>query len=194
MKNKLRFYLGLSCFVLSWILPLFGFLVARLGLPLAIKATIIGLFTVGGPEILGILAVVCLGKENLLVIKDKILAVLRLIKPAAVVSRWRYRLRLVMFLLPIIPTYIMAYAPQWLPDHPLRQPGRGFSFPDQPVRLGRRFLGQAPGPVRLRRPGAIRATPDRKIMNTGRLGRSPRQAGTPYAPKARKPKNLKLDA
>ena len=117
MKNKLRFYLGLSCFVLSWILPLFGFLVARLDLPLAVKATIIGLLTVGGPEIFGILAVVCLGKENLLVIKDKILAVLRLIKPAAVVSRWRYRLGLVMFLLPLIPTYIMAYVPQWLPDH-----------------------------------------------------------------------------
>ena len=115
--NKLRFYLGLSCFVLSWILPLFGFLVARLGLPLAVKATIIGLLTVGGPEILGILAVVCLGKENLLVIKDKVLAVLRLIKPAAVVSRWRYRLGLVMFLLPIIPTYVMGYVPQWLPDH-----------------------------------------------------------------------------
>ena len=128
--NKLRFYLGLSCFVLSWILPLFGFLVARLGLPLAVKATIIGLLTVGGPEILGILAVVCLGKENLLLIKDKILAVLRLIKPTAVVSRWRYRLGLVMFLLPIIPTYIMAYAPQWLPDQsPQRLSGMGTDSP-----------------------------------------------------------------
>ncbi len=117
MKNKLRFYLGLGCFILSWILPLFGFIIARLKVPLAVKATIIGLLTVGGPEILGILAVVCLGKENLLAIKDKILAVLRLIKPTAAVSRGRYRLGLLMFLLPIIPTYIMAYAPQWLPDH-----------------------------------------------------------------------------
>ena len=32
-------------------------------------------------------------------------------------SRNRYRLGLIMFLLPLIPTYIMAYAPQWLPDH-----------------------------------------------------------------------------
>jgi hypothetical protein len=115
--NKLRFYLGLSCFALSWILPLFGFLVARLDLPLAVKATIIGLLTVGGPEILAILAVVCLGKENLLVMKDKILAFLRLLKPTGPVSRRRYRLGLVMFLLPLIPTYIMAYVPQWLPDH-----------------------------------------------------------------------------
>ena len=116
MKNRLRFYLGLSCFALSWILPLFGFLVARLDLPLALKATSIGLLTVGGPEILAILAVVCLGKENLIIIKNKILALLKLIKPAGPVSRGRYRLGLVMFLLPLIPTYIMAYLPRWLPD------------------------------------------------------------------------------
>jgi hypothetical protein len=117
MKTKLRFHLGLSCFILSWILPLFGFLVARLDLSLAVKATIIGLLTVGGPEILGILAVVCLGKENLIVIKDKILSLVKLIKPAGQVGRWRYRLGLVMFLLPLIPTYVMAYVPQWLPDN-----------------------------------------------------------------------------
>lgn len=117
MKNKLRFYLGLSCFILSWILPLFGFLVAKLSLPLALKATIIGLLTVGGPEILAILAVVCLGKENLLRIKSSLLAVLRRLKPSGAVSRWRYRLGLVMFLLPLAPTYIMAYLPQWLPDY-----------------------------------------------------------------------------
>ena len=116
MKNNLRFYLGITCLALSWILPLFGILVARLDLPLAVKASSIGLLTVGGPEILAILAVVFLGKENLIVIKNKILALLKLIKPAGPVSPRRYRLGLVMFLLPIIPTYIMAYLPQWLPD------------------------------------------------------------------------------
>jgi hypothetical protein len=117
MKNKLRFHLGLFCYVMAWILPLFGFLVARLDLSPAVKASIIGLMTLGIPEILVVLAVVCLGKENLMVIKDKILAWLRLIKPSGMVSRWRYRVGLVMFLLPLIPTYVMAYLPQWLPDH-----------------------------------------------------------------------------
>ena len=62
---------------LSLILPLFGLLVARLPLSLAAKATIIALLTVGGPELLGILAVVCLGKENLLRIKQKLMALLK---------------------------------------------------------------------------------------------------------------------
>ena len=71
----------------------------------------------GIPELLVILAVVCLGKENLIDIKDKLLALLQLIRPPGPVSRWRYRVGLVMFLLPLIPIYIMAYVPQWLPDH-----------------------------------------------------------------------------
>lgn len=115
--NNMRFYLGVIFFVLAWVLPLFGILVAKLDLSLSTKAAIIGLLTVGGPELLGLLAVLCLGKANLLLLKNKILAWLKRLKPAAPVSRNRYRLGLIMFLLPLIPTYIMAYAPQWLPDH-----------------------------------------------------------------------------
>ena len=117
MKPKLRFYLGLVFFGLAWVLPLFGILVARLPLSLAVKPSIIGLLTVGGPEILGLLAVLCLGKENLLLIKNKLLALLKRLRPPSPVSRTRYRVGLVMFLLPLIPTYVMAYAPWGLPDH-----------------------------------------------------------------------------
>ncbi len=116
MRPKLRFYLGLACFGLSLVLPLFGILVAWLPLSLAAKAAIIGLLTVGGPEVLGLLAVICLGKENLIFIKDKLFAWLKHLRPPSPVSRTRYRVGLIMFLLPLIPTYIMAYLPQWLPD------------------------------------------------------------------------------
>jgi hypothetical protein len=112
---RIRFYAGLLCFILAWILPGFGILVAKLNLSVGTKAIIIGLLTLGGPELLGLLAVLCLGKENLIFIKERIFAGLKRLKPAALVSRTRYRAGLVMFLLPIIPTYIMAYAPGWLP-------------------------------------------------------------------------------
>jgi hypothetical protein len=117
VMNKIRFCAGLVFFVLAWIMPLFGILVAKLNLSLAAKATIIGLLSVGGPELLGLLAVFCLGKENLSRLKNKLLAWLKRLKPAAPVSRRRYRVGLVMFLLPIIPTYIMAYVPRWLPEY-----------------------------------------------------------------------------
>ena len=118
MKNKLRFYLGLLCYVIAWILPLSGFLVAQLDLSRVGKAAIISLVTMGIPEILVILAVVFLGKENLIIIKDKTLAFLKLLKPPAPVSRWRYRVGLAMFLLPLIAIYITAYIPHWLLVNP----------------------------------------------------------------------------
>jgi hypothetical protein len=114
--QKLRFYAGLAFFILAWILPLFSIVVAKLNLSLGTKALIIGLLTVGGPEVLGLLAVLCLGKENLLYLKGRVFAWLKRLKPTAMVSRTRYRVGLVMFLLPLIPTYIMAYLPRWLPD------------------------------------------------------------------------------
>ena len=43
MKNKIRFYLGLISYVMAWILPLSGFLVARLNLSPGVKAAGIGL-------------------------------------------------------------------------------------------------------------------------------------------------------
>ena len=131
MHHTLRFTLGLACLALSLILPLFGLLVARLPLSLAAKAAIIALLTVGGPEVLGILALVCLGKENLLRLKQKLMARLRRLRPAR--SREPEPL-------PGGPGQVAAVpksprpgawafqpvAPGSLPAAALRQPGTGF--------------------------------------------------------------------
>ena len=140
MKQTPRFYLGLACLALSLILPLFGLLVARLPLSLAAKATIIGLLTVGGPELLGILAVVCLGKENLLRIKQKLMSLLRRLRPPQ--SREPDPL-------PGGPGHVSAavnphqghglcppVAPGSLPSAALRQPGCGLRLPVRPFRAG----------------------------------------------------------
>jgi hypothetical protein len=39
------------------------------------------------------------------------------IKPAGNVGLWRHRIGLGMFFLPLVPAYIQAYHPVWLPDH-----------------------------------------------------------------------------
>jgi hypothetical protein len=121
-KINLRLIAGILFFILSLILPLFGFLVALTNLPNYIKAIIIGFLAVGGPEISCILAVIILGKENFNEIKEKIFSFLRKLQPSGSVSRTRYYLGLILFFVPIIPSYIIAYAPRWLPD-------------DSPVRL-----------------------------------------------------------
>jgi hypothetical protein len=61
--------------------------------------------------------VLCLRKETLISLKNMLLTWLKRLKPAAPVSRTRYRVGLIMFLLPIIPTYIIAYIHRWLPEH-----------------------------------------------------------------------------
>jgi hypothetical protein len=121
MKNKMRFYLGLACYVMAWILPLSGFLVAREDLPTSGKTAIIGFVTLGIPELLVIPAIVLLWKENFIFINDKTLAFFKLLRPQAPVSRWRYRVGLVMFLLPFISMFIMAFIPHWLPVHSSRR-------------------------------------------------------------------------
>jgi hypothetical protein len=121
MQKKFRFYLGLVCLVLSFVLPLFGFLVAQMNWSIALKTIIIGLLTVGGPELFAILAVILLGKETFIYLKDKFFALLKRLRPPAPVSRIRYKIGLLMFLIPLIPTYIMGYAPHWLPDQSSRR-------------------------------------------------------------------------
>jgi MFS family permease len=101
---------------LAAVSPLFGFLVARTNWSGTVKATLIGLLTAGVPEVLSILAAAVLGKENFERIKSKALSILKRVRPTARVSKTRYIIGLIMFVVPVIPTYVMAYAPQWLPD------------------------------------------------------------------------------
>ena len=117
MLKKLKFGLGIALFVLSWCVPLLGILVANTSLAPAAKAAIIGLLTVGGPEILAILGIALLGKEAFEAISSRALSLLSRLAPSGSVSKVRYQIGLVLFLLPIVPTYVMGYAPQFLPDN-----------------------------------------------------------------------------
>lgn len=110
-----RLYLGLFFFALSWLMPLTGFIIADSKLPAAFKAILIGIFSVGGPEIVAIIAIAILGKESFEFITGKAFGFLKKIAPHGAVSKTRYRIGLVMFTLPLLPWYILAYAPQLLP-------------------------------------------------------------------------------
>jgi len=115
-EKRLRLYLGITLLVLATVSPLFGFLVARSDWSAAVKATVIGLLTAGVPELLTLAAAAALGKENFERIRSWAFALIRRLKPAARVGKTRYTIGLIMFVIPIIPTYVMGYAPQWLPD------------------------------------------------------------------------------
>jgi len=111
----MRFYLGLFFFGLSWLMPFSGIWIAGSNLPPMVKTLLIGLLSIGGPEIVGLIAIAILGKDCFEFLMGKAFGFLKGLAPRGSVSRTRYRIGLVMFVLPLIPWYVLAYAPQFLP-------------------------------------------------------------------------------
>ena len=110
-----RLYLGLFFLGLSWLMPFSGFFIAGSTMSAPLKALLIGLLSIGGPEIIAVIAIAILGKECFELLSKKAFSYLKKLKPQDKVSKRRYHVGLIMFLLPLLPWYILAYAPQVLP-------------------------------------------------------------------------------
>ena len=73
------------------------------------------------PEVGTLIGVALMGKENYERFKAALYKFVGRIKPAGDVGPVRHKAGLVMFFLPLVPAYLQAYWPQWLPDSsPLR--------------------------------------------------------------------------
>lgn len=112
--EKIKLYLGFALLLLSALIPLSGFWVASLALPVAIKTVLIGALTVGGPEILALLAVALLGKSTFDLICVKFQAGFKELIPRGAVGKTRYLTGLALFSLSFFPSYVLAYMPNLL--------------------------------------------------------------------------------
>lgn len=81
----------------------------------AVKAAVLGAFFFA-PEVLTLAGAAVMGKENYERFQVAVSRWLGRIKPAGGIGLWRHRIGLVMFFVPLVPTYIQAYQPAWLPD------------------------------------------------------------------------------
>ncbi len=107
-----RLYVGLGIFILSFFMLPMGLFLQRFADPHYLKHLIVGIFWLTAPA-LKITSVAILGKPSYLYIKSIFRHhFVRVIKPYHG-SRIRYNIGLFLFCLPLIPTYIMAYAPQF---------------------------------------------------------------------------------
>jgi hypothetical protein len=106
-----RFRSGIFVFALGWVCPLAIPLVARSDLSTEAKSILSGALLIGIPEILSIASIVILGRAGFNALKKKVLTVLKRKAFPEQVSRLRYNVGLVMFLLPAIPGYLVFYAP-----------------------------------------------------------------------------------
>lgn len=112
---RLRF--GIFFFVLSLICPAFIPLVNATGLPIEWKTVLSGLFVIGVPQLLDLAAVAFLGKSGFNYIKGRIFEFLKLYALPSAVSRTRYRIGLILFVLPLLFGWLAPYAPQFLPGY-----------------------------------------------------------------------------
>ena len=112
-----RFRIGLALFVLSFLSPLAIPLVTLLSLPLAWKVTVSGFLLVGVPEVLALLAVAFLGKAGFSYLKGKFFAIFKKYALPREVSRRRYRLGVVMFIVPPLLGWVGAYVAHLIPAY-----------------------------------------------------------------------------
>ena len=112
-----RFRLGLTILIVGWLSPLLIPLVTRTSLATEWKTIISGLLAVGIPEVFTVAAIAIMGKSGYNLIKERIFSFLKKHGPPDRVSLTRYRIGLVMFVLPIAFGWLGPYGAQHIPGY-----------------------------------------------------------------------------
>jgi hypothetical protein len=111
-----RFRIGVIVFVVSWCSPLLIPLVTASGLPAHWKTIISGALAVGIPEIGTILAIAIMGKSGFDTMKKRIFGFLKKHGPPDRVGLARYRIGLVMFVMPLLFGWLSPYLQGLVPQ------------------------------------------------------------------------------
>jgi hypothetical protein len=112
-----RFRLGLIVLVVGWLSPLCIPVITATELPTRWKTIISGLLAVGIPEVFTILAIAIMGKSGYNIIKERIFSFLKKHGPPDRVSLTRYRIGLVMFVLPVVFGWLGPYGVHLIPGY-----------------------------------------------------------------------------
>jgi hypothetical protein len=104
-----RFRLGLIILVVGWLSPLCIPLITATELPTRWKTIISGALAVGIPEVFTVAAIAIMGKSGYNLIRERIFSFLKKHGPPDRVSLTRYRIGLVMFVLPIVFGWLEPY-------------------------------------------------------------------------------------
>jgi hypothetical protein len=104
-----RIRVGLVIFIIGFASPLLIPLVTASGLSTKWKAVISTALAVGIPEVFSIVAIAIMGKSGFNYIKVRFFGFIKKYGPPEVVSRTRYHIGLVMFVLPILFGWLGPY-------------------------------------------------------------------------------------
>ncbi len=104
-------------FITGFLSPLLIPIVTSSDLSTGWKATLSGLLALGIPELFMIIAAAVAGKEGFSYIKSKIFRFFKKYGPPDTVSKTRYRIGLVLFLIPIIAGWLIPYFTHLIPSY-----------------------------------------------------------------------------
>ena len=104
-------------FVTGFLTPLLIPFVTSSNLSTGWKTALSGLLALGIPEIFMIIAAAVAGKEGFSYIKSKIFGFIKKHGPPDTVSKTRYRIGLVLFLIPIIVGWLLPYFTHLIPSY-----------------------------------------------------------------------------
>jgi hypothetical protein len=113
---------GAAVLVFGCLFPLFVPLVLATDLDAEWKTVFSDLLLLGIPELFTLAAMAVLGKAGFHYLRGVLYRLLRRLAPPDVVGPRRYRIGLVMFLLPLLFTWISTYVPHHIPGfiaHPM---------------------------------------------------------------------------
>lgn len=115
-----RFRVGVIVFVAGFLSPLLIPVIAATGLSTKWKATISGMLAVGIPEVFSIVAMALMGKSGFNYLKTQVFRLLKKHAPPDAVGKTRYRIGLVMFVLPLLYGWLAPYVPNLAPEYGLQ--------------------------------------------------------------------------
>ena len=113
---KKKLILGAIIFISGFASPLLIPLVTKTSWSIGVKTGVSGLLAFGIPEIFMIAAVAVMGKPGYEFLKGKVFGFLKQIAPPDSVSLTRYRIGLVLFILPLLAGWFQPYLGHFFPS------------------------------------------------------------------------------
>jgi hypothetical protein len=117
LPSKRKLLIAGIIFIVGFLSPLLIPIVTSSDLSTGWKATLSGLLALGIPELFMIIAAAVAGKEGFNYIKSKVFGFLKKHGPVDTVSKTRYRIGLVLFLIPIIVGWLLPYFTHLIPSY-----------------------------------------------------------------------------
>ena len=112
-----RLKLGLAILIIGFASPLLIPVVTASDLPSGWKTAISGALALGIPEIFSIIAIAIMGRAGFDAIKARFFNFIKRHGPPDRVSKMRYRVGLVMFVLPLLFGWLGLYFAHYIPDY-----------------------------------------------------------------------------